>query len=99
MGSIAPSATTKSQAVFGSCWPANALGAASPDVPVPLQWPGPLADANAQSPQVKASAEKELATGEGDAVDDELLLPARRLRGLHSRASPRASKACEGCRR
>lgn len=67
------------------------------DVPVP-GWP------TEESSALRERNSTSNGDGDGDgeideALAEELRLPARRLRGLHSRASPRASKACEGCRK
>lgn len=70
---------------------------ASFDVPVPGWPPGDSSGGNQGLPGESSNG----STGEeiDEALAEELLLPARRLRGIHSRASPRASKACEGCRK
>lgn len=72
---------------------------ASFDVPVPGWPPGDPATGNSELPGETSNG----STGEEVEIDEELAaelrLPARRLRGIHSRASPRASKACEGCRK
>lgn len=72
---------------------------ASFDVPVPSGWPP--GESSGGDQELPGDVNTSGSTGEeiDEALAEELKLPARRLRGLHSRASPRASKACEGCRK